>query len=201
METHQGQPSCFIILGASGDLAKKKLLPALFSLYCNKMLPEDFVVIGFARSSMDHKAFRNRIVENLTCRYGENEQDCAEKMDQFLDRCYYHSGQYDSTEDFESLNKKINEQYPDGANRLFYMSIPPSIFVKTAKSVGASGIMTVEEKFWSRVVIEKPFGEDTESSEKLLESLSKIFKEEQTYRIDHYLAKEVIQNLLIYISY
>ncbi len=202
METgvQKDQPCNIIILGASGDLSRKKLLPALFSLYCNDMLPDEFRIIGYARSKLSDEEFRNRAMENLTCRYepgGEHTPRCAQQMDEFLARCHYFTGQYDSVDDFKKCLTYINGLGSPEASRLFYMSIPPSVFVATAKSIRDSGMLEVPDGFWARAVIEKPFGRDSETSAELSYELAQVFKEEQTYRIDHYLGKEVIQNLLV----
>ncbi len=192
------QPCNIVIMGASGDLCKRKLIPALFSLFTLKMLPEDFHIFGFARTKMSDDDFRSMVQEYMHCRYeSQCAINCDEHQEEFLQRCHYFAGQYDSNESFAELNDHIAEVSTAEANRLFYMSIPPSVFVDTANSLGGSGIMNVPDDFWARVVLEKPFGRDSESSRELAESLEQVFTEDQIYRIDHYLGKEVIQNLLI----
>ncbi|MFP4211230.1 MAG: glucose-6-phosphate dehydrogenase [Alkalispirochaeta sp.] len=186
-----------VIVGASGDLTRKKLLPALFSLFCNGFLPEGFHVYGFARSEMTDKEFRQQVAETLTCRFEPEPSQCDIKVGQFLKRCHYHTGQYDSADDFRALGRRMESLNGQRTNMLMYMAIPPSVFLDTAHSIRSAGLSDEESREWSRVVIEKPFGRDTESSEELTRALGEIFREEQTYRIDHYLGKEVIQNLLI----
>lgn len=186
-----------VIVGASGDLANRKLIPALFSLYCNGFLPRDFSVIGFARSAMDDAAFRELVTANLTCRYVPEANKCAELMDQFLARCFYHAGQYKDPASFVALHAKMHEKGSATGNNLFYMAIPPSIFIDTARAIRHSGLVHEQgHDAWTRVVLEKPFGRDRQSSDELLASMAKVFSEEQSYRIDHYLGKEVIQNLM-----
>ncbi|KAL9406884.1 hypothetical protein Peur_003856 [Populus x canadensis] len=182
------------VVGASGDLAKKKIFPALFALYYEGCLPEHFTIFGYARSKMTDAELRNMVSKTLTCRIDKRE-NCDEKMDQFLKRCFYHSGQYGSQENFSELDKKLKEH--EGArvsNRLFYLSIPPNIFidaVKCASSSASSGIG------WTRVIVEKPFGRDSDSSAALTKALKQYLDEDQIFRIDHYLGKELVENLSV----
>jgi glucose-6-phosphate 1-dehydrogenase len=187
-----------VVIGASGDLARKKILPALFALYCQGLLPDDFKVFGFARSTMDDASFRDRIVEHLTCRYVPGES-CAERMDEFLARCFYVAGQYNSRDAFLDLYQAMRrEEVDEHVNRVFYLAIPPSIFLDVAHALGGAGLVQCGiSDPWSRVVIEKPFGRDRASSDELVEEMGKVFREAQTFRIDHYLGKEVIQNLMV----
>lgn len=188
-----------IILGASGDLAQKKLLPALFSLYAQKLLPPDFRIFGFARSPLTDAAFRERTAENLTCRYTPETRECAALTEQFLARCHYVSGDYGATDAFLDLAVALRGELGElNFNRLFYLAIPPSVFLDAARAMGDSGLVTCDSRQgWTRVVIEKPFGRDRASSDKLVSTLGQVFTDEQTYRIDHYLGKEIIQNLLV----
>lgn len=197
-DDYRHMPCNIIIIGASGDLAQRKLLPALFSLYCNEMLPEDFNIFGFARTELTDDEFRQKMMMNLTCRYVPEENKCGELMDTFLSRCFYHPGAYASEDSLRGLEQRIQEIHGGEANTLFYMAIPPSLFLDTANSIRAAGMSELTPKRrWARVVLEKPFGRDSESSRELLDAMSQIFSEDQTYRIDHYLGKEVIQNLMI----
>lgn len=192
------QPVTLLIIGASGDLARRKVIPALFALYCQKHLPSRFQIVGFARSWMSHEDFRNKIMEHLTCRYAPGES-CADKMSEFLSRCFYISGHYDDPESFNHLRKELKTlEGGQPTHRMYYMAIPPFIFLEVAHSLHNAGMVGgVHEPCWSRVVIEKPFGSDRQSSDELVREMAKVFSEEQTYRIDHYLGKEVIQNLLV----
>ena len=187
-----------IVVGASGNLARKKLFPALFALYCRGYLPQGFNVFGFARSKLSEAEFRERITEHLTCRYTPDES-CSQKMEEFLARCHYTSGDYASSDSFLDLFTTMRQMEGDrSANRLYYLAIPPSIFLDIARAIGDAGLVSCgKDAPWSRVVIEKPFGRDRRSSDVLVEAMSKVFVENQVYRIDHYLGKEVIQNLLV----
>ncbi|KAI4343419.1 hypothetical protein L6164_010769 [Bauhinia variegata] len=182
------------VVGASGDLAKKKIFPALFALYYEDCLPKHFTIYGYARSKMTDADLRNMVSKTLTCRIDKRE-NCSEKMDQFLKRCFYHSGQYDSQENFAELNKKLKEHEGGRiSNRLFYLSIPPNIFIDAVKCASLSAS---SGNGWTRVIVEKPFGRDSESSAALTKSLKQYLTEDQIFRIDHYLGKELVENLSV----
>jgi glucose-6-phosphate 1-dehydrogenase len=183
--SYRDAPCSIIIVGASGDLSKRKLLPALYSLFVHDQLPTECAIFGFARSEMSDQEFQALVREKVG-----DEPRVAE----FATLCRYVQGHYDSCEDFERLREIVHEAMP-GANTLFYMAIPPSIFVQTAKAIGAH--WDDNDNAWLRVVLEKPFGRDSRSSAELNEAMASIFDEEQIYRIDHYLGKEVIQNLMV----
>ncbi|PPS06603.1 hypothetical protein GOBAR_AA14057 [Gossypium barbadense] len=182
------------VVGASGDLAKKKIFPALFALYYEDCLPKHFSIYGYARSKMTDAELRNMVSKTLTCRIDKRE-NCSEKMDQFLKRCFYHSGQYDSEENFAQLDKKL-KKHEGGrvSNRLFYLSIPPNIFIEAVKCASSSAS---SGNGWTRVIVEKPFGRDSESSAVLTKSLKQYLTEDQIFRIDHYLGKELVENLSV----
>ncbi|KAK0589927.1 hypothetical protein LWI29_020320 [Acer saccharum] len=194
-ETENAESTVSItVVGASGDLARKKIFPALFALFYEGFLPEDFIVFGYARSKLTDEELRDMISKTLTCRIDRRE-NCEDKMDQFLKRCFYHSGQYNSEEHFAELDIKLKEKEAGRkSNRLFYLSIPPNIFVDVVKcaSLGASSA-----NGWTRVIVEKPFGRDSESSGELTKSLKQYLKEDQIFRIDHYLGKELVENLSV----
>ncbi|GMY26582.1 glucose-6-phosphate 1-dehydrogenase, chloroplastic-like [Fagus crenata] len=182
------------VVGASGDLAKKKIFPALFALYYEDCLPKHFTVYGYARSKMTDAELRTMVSKTLTCRI-DKRANCSEKMEQFLKRCFYHSGQYDSQEDFEELDKKLKEHEGGRvSNRLFYLSIPPNIFIDAVKCASLSASAG---NGWTRVIVEKPFGRDSESSAALTKALKQYLEEDQIFRIDHYLGKELVENLSV----
>ncbi|MCX7934839.1 MAG: glucose-6-phosphate dehydrogenase [Planctomycetota bacterium] len=192
------QPLAIIVVGASGNLARKKIFPALFSLFCQDYLPPRFWIYGFARSPFTPEKFRQHIAENLTCRYTPPAA-CAERQTAFLARCYYCAGDYAQSESFLDLFDLIRATAGEKAlNCVWYLAIPPALFLATSRAIGNAGLIhCAPDKPWSRVVIEKPFGRDRESSDALASQLAEVFREEQIYRIDHYLGKEVIQNLLV----
>ncbi|CAH9072818.1 unnamed protein product [Cuscuta epithymum] len=182
------------VVGASGDLAKKKIFPALFALFYEDYLPENFVVFGYARTKMNDEELRDMISTTLNCRVDKGE-NCDVKMELFLKRCFYLSGQYSSEEHFAELDRKLKQKEGDRvSNRLFYLSIPPNIFVDVVKYASGKASST---SGWTRVIVEKPFGRDSESSRQLTGCLMKYLAEEQIFRIDHYLGKELVENLSV----
>ncbi|KAG5545798.1 hypothetical protein RHGRI_018080 [Rhododendron griersonianum] len=183
-----------IIVGASGDLARKKIFPALFALFYEDCLPENVTVFGYARSKMTDEELRNMISQTLTCRIDKRE-NCGDKMDEFLKRCFYHSGQYNSEEHFAQLDCKLKEKEGGRSSfRLFYLSIPPNIFVDVVRCASTSAS---SKNGWTRVIVEKPFGRDSESSRELTRCLKQYLAEDQIFRIDHYLGKELVENLSV----
>lgn len=159
LAANSGQSLTIVVIGASGDLARKKVLPALFALYCQGLLSKRSSIVGFARRKMSAQAFRTLAAEHVTCRYTPGES-CADRMDEFLARCTYVSGQYDLADSFLDLYAAMRELEGHGAaNRVFYMAIPPFLFLPVARSIGDAGLVSCEPGSpWSRVVIEKPFG-------------------------------------------
>ncbi|KAL2623043.1 hypothetical protein R1flu_003248 [Riccia fluitans] len=192
--TSNEQTVSITVVGASGDLAKKKIFPALFALYYEGCLPKHFTIFGYARSKMTDEELRDMISGTLTCRIDQRE-NCGDKTEKFLERCFYHSGQYSSEENFRQLDAEL-KKHEGGrvANRLFYLSIPPNIFVDVARSASRG---SSSSRGWTRVIVEKPFGRDSESSAELTRGLKQYLSEEQIYRIDHYLGKELVENLSI----
>jgi glucose-6-phosphate 1-dehydrogenase len=192
----KGEGLSICVFGASGDLAKKKVLPAIFSLYYDRHLPENFRVFGYARSKMTNEEFKDKIRESLPCRISAA-GNCDEVMDAFLDRMHYVSGLYDDPKDFKALDAAMAaEEATMGtkAMRIFYLSIPPSIFVPVAQNASRECSSATGE---TRVIVEKPFGRDLTSSRELTASLAEVLAEENTYRIDHYLGKELIENITV----
>ncbi|MCF6176955.1 MAG: glucose-6-phosphate dehydrogenase [Victivallaceae bacterium] len=188
-----------IVFGASGDLAAKKIFPALFSLYSRRLLPEQVNFYGFSRSAFTDEEFRDRITATLTCRYTPD-HSCEKFMHDFLARCFYCRGDYNDSAAYEQLEQlmcgKDNED--DHTALLFYLAVPPTLYVDIATAMKAAGLVHENDlPHWSRVIIEKPFGRDRESSDQLTKQLGTLFSENNTYRIDHYLGKEMVQNLLV----
>lgn len=181
-----------IVLGASGDLAKKKTFPALFGLYRNQFLPRDIKIIGYARSKMDHEEFLRRVKSNIKTPTREME----DQLVQFTKICSYTSGQYDQDDSFIALNNHI-EKLESGRkeqNRVFYMALPPSVFIPVQEHLKRN---CYPRKGLARVIVEKPFGKDLSSSRELEKALKPNWKEPEIFRIDHYLGKEMVKNLLI----
>lgn len=191
----RGEPVAIVVLGASGDLAKKKTFPAIFSLFYHDLLPSHFVLFGFARREMSNEEFRELILGTLSCRVIDGKR-CAEKMDDFLPRCFYHRGDYFDAGTFDSLDRTLAEHFESEfshSNRLFYLAIPPKVFNASATCIHDN---SRAPKGWTRVVVEKPFGHDLDSYRLLRSQLASVLTEAETFRIDHFLAKELVQNLM-----
>lgn len=181
-----------VVVGASGDLAKKKTYPSLFDLYSSKLLPRNTVIWGYARSNKTHESLRSGLKPFLLDRSIDEDE-----IDAFLSTCFYHSGKsYGDLEAYKELNEMILENEVNlNNNRLFYFAIPPNRFGEAGLQVKKAA-MAVDG--WTRVVVEKPFGRDLQSCKELLGLLARNFEEDQLYRIDHYLGKEMVQNLLVF---
>ena len=195
------EPFTLVVFGASGDLARRKLMPALFGLDCEKLLPDGAAVIGFARSEMTDEPFRASLREaaEADCDGGAFDEDAWRR---FAARVSYHRGRYDNPDDFQQLRRRI-EQSPGRsggpANCLFYLATPPSAFVDIVGGLKASGLARRARATapWSRIIIEKPFGHDLDSARSLNAEVRSAFDESQIFRIDHYLGKETVQNLMV----
>lgn len=187
-------PVTIVVVGASGDLARKKTLPALFSLYYHGMLPTRFAVVGYARSKLSREAFGEAIAQHLVCRVGER-ADCERQMSEFMARCHYFSGQYDAHEHWARFDQWLRDEVERGAHsRLFYLAIPPGVFSATLQGIRAEAAAQ-RDRGWTRVIVEKPFGRDTESYEVLREVVAACFEEDAVYRIDHYVGKPIVANI------
>jgi len=184
-----------IVIGASGDLAKKKTYPSLLHLYDDSLLPEDTTIWGFARSSLSHNALRDKLRPFL-----EKTDFSHSVIESFLSKCFYkRGGWYGDIDAYTDLNKEIAFREDEHANkiehnRLFYFAIPPNVFEETGVAIKTA---CMAEHGWTRIIIEKPFGRDLQSCEDMLVTLSKHFHEDQLFRMDHYLGKEMVQNLLV----
>jgi glucose-6-phosphate 1-dehydrogenase len=181
-----------VVLGASGDLAKKKTFPALFGLHRNNFLPKNVKIVGYARTKMDREEYLRRVKSYIKTPTKEIEEQLAT----FCDLCTYISGQYDQDDSFVELRKHL-EQLEEGrseTNRIFYMALPPSVFITVSQHLKKICYPT---KGIARVIVEKPFGKDLESSRHLQAALEPDWKEEEIFRIDHYLGKEMVKNMII----
>ena len=195
-----GDPCVIVIFGASGDLTTRKLIPALYSLCCEQRLAADTHVIGVARSSLTDKAFQNQLLEGVTNHSQGPEAESRLPWGEFSPRVTYLSGGYDDPETYTRLKRRLEVLDKDqgtGCNRLFYLSTPPTLYSDIISQLGMSGLNT-NETGWTRIIVEKPFGRDLQSSNKLDARIHEVFRERQVYRIDHYLGKETVQNLLTF---
>ena len=191
-----------VIFGASGDLTKRKLIPALYNLALEKRLPERFAVVGYARSEMTHEAFREKMREDVKEFSRTGLQDEA-VWQQFADTLYYVRGGYDDNDGFQTL-KEFLDGFDRGSRvlpaRVFYLAIPPDLYGVTAERIAAAGLANKESdgETRSRVVIEKPFGADLQTARELNHRIHEVFDERRIYRIDHYLGKETVQNIMVF---
>ncbi|XP_047510149.1 glucose-6-phosphate 1-dehydrogenase [Pieris napi] len=182
-------PHTFVLLGASGDLAKKKIYPTIWYLYRDNLLPKNTKFIGYARTKQTIQEVREKSKKYMKIRPGDES-----KFEEFWDCNDYIAGSYDKRIDYELLNQHLSK-YEKGlvANRIFYLAVPPTVFEDVTVNIKNACISI---KGYTRVIIEKPFGRDDVSSETLSNHLACLFREEQLYRIDHYLGKEMVQNLM-----
>lgn len=174
-----------------GDLAKKKTFPALFHLHRHNLIPKNTIIYGYARTKLSREDFWKTISSSF-----QNFNN--DEIDLFLDHCHYHSGNYNSTDDMKAFNEELEKLERETArrhhNRIFYMALPPSVFTETAQ---AMRITLMTDAGWNRIIVEKPFGRDLASSDELNRNLGNLYKEHQLFRIDHYLGKEMVQNLMV----
>lgn len=200
-ETEKIPESCIMIIyGASGDLTKRMLIPSLFKLYAENMLPENFTVVGFSRKKMDNDIFRESMKEGIIDfgTMGEIPEDIWKKFSKNL---YYFPADFDDIESYKTLKAevdKLDEEKNIGGNRLLYMAVPPDALPTIIEFTGKSGLnKNYSDIKWTRIILEKPFGHDLESAIKLNKKVNRYFYEKQIYRIDHYLGKESVQNILV----
>ena len=193
-------PALMVIFGASGDLANRKLIPAIYRLSQQRLLPPNFVILGYARSPLNDEELRLRARNSLLT--NPEVEFHSSDWEAFAPRLFYMSGEYDDAEGFNRLRERIvdlEDQWNIGGNRLFYLSTPPSVYEPVITCLGSAGLVApAGSHCWTRVVIEKPFGSDLQSAHKLNDHVLSVFDEEQVYRIDHYLGKETVQNVLVF---
>ena len=194
-----GDPCTIVIFGASGDLTKRKLLPALYNLKSLKLLPENFAIIGVAVTESNDELFRNRITSDIQ-QFATCEVDPSEWSD-FEKRSYYISGDFNNPDTFSQLRSKIEEvraKWNIPGNVLFYLAISPSFFGTVVEQLGNAELTSESDGTWRRIIIEKPFGHDLNSARALNAKITSHVEESQVYRIDHYLGKETVQNIMVF---
>jgi glucose-6-phosphate 1-dehydrogenase len=190
-------PCVMVIFGATGDLTKRKLLPAVYTLYNERLVPPNFSVVGFSRSQMSDDDFRARMREGVEEFGGRVDSATWQKFAAGLRYISAHPHHPDGYGELATMLSELDRERGIGGNRIFYLAVPPSSFLPIVRNLQSSGLAQ-SEKGWSRLIIEKPFGHDLESAKALNLELGKVFREEQIYRIDHYLGKETVQNLLVF---
>ena len=203
MPTPDLASDCLIVIfGASGDLTKRKLIPALYYLWDNGLAPEKFAVLGVARTNFSDEEYRQALYEFSPDSYDES------KWAAFSERLHYHPADSTRAEDWPGLKRCIEgmaERHSTGGNILFYLSMGPQFFEPVISNIGTSGLVTEGKRYctlspikeWQRIVIEKPFGYDPKTARRLNDVLASVFDESDIYRIDHYLGKELVQNLMV----
>ena len=193
-------PSTMVIFGASGDLTRRMLLPALYNLAIDGLLPPGFSVIGFARRDWDDDKFRQVALEAVSTFSRRQPIDSA-AWESFAQGIFYCRGEFPNPEGYQRLVDmlaKIDRERCTGGNRMFYLASPPSAYPNIVHHLGETGLANQdEESGWARIVIEKPFGHDLKSAQNLNTQISSAFQENQVYRIDHFLGKETVQNILV----
>jgi glucose-6-phosphate 1-dehydrogenase len=193
-----GDPCVMVIFGAAGDLTGRMLIPALYNLARAGLLSKEFAVLGVARSQMSDEEFRKEVYNDIKAYCGECLKD--ELWDWFVQRFYYLTGDFADKGLYIKLKEllgKIDQEHSTQQNFFYYMATAPSFFGTIVEQLAANGLME-QNSHWRRVVIEKPFGHDLESAKTLNQQLLKVAKETQIYRIDHYLGKETVQNILAF---
>ncbi len=205
--SNHSAPCLITIFGASGDLTKRKLIPALFDLFQAGHMPEHFAVLGVSRSPMSDDEFRDHLAD-FAREIGKPYDEKAWR--DFAGRIHYHAGDSTKEEDFPDLRKRIAElasRHQTGENTLYYLSLAPQLYDATITNLGVAGMVTEGKAWcslnratrsWQRIIVEKPFGKDTESAAHLNRVLGRVFEEESIYRIDHYMGKELVQNLIVF---
>src|ERR1041385_4333352 len=190
------EPCVVVIFGATGDLTKRKLMPALCCLSDLGCLGE-VRILGVGRNQMSEDDFKTLVHDALDASDKVNQDE--KQREDFSERLYYMAGEIDDPNTYQQVSARLEDLVREGAskNRLFYLATPPSLFSVIVKQLGDSGLNR-EEDYWSRIVIEKPFGRDLESAKALNAEVLQVFKESQVYRIDHYLGKETVQNILVF---
>ena len=193
-------PCIVVIFGASGDLAKRKLLPALYRLMQQRLLPAEFAIVGLARTEMTSEEFRARMREAVEEFSAEKSVD-EEVWNSFAQGMHYITGDINNADDYRKLAAllaEVDTERGTQGNRLFYLSVAPRFYGESVRQLGEAGLAKPQEGAWTRVIIEKPFGSDLQSARALNQEIHQHLDESQIYRIDHYLGKETVQNLLVF---
>jgi glucose-6-phosphate 1-dehydrogenase len=194
------EPCTVVIFGASGDLTKRKLLPALYNLAQDRLLPAEFAILGTARQAMTDEEFRTKMRESVA-QYGADRSVDESVWQSFAGGLFYQTGEFADEGTYARLKERLEEidrERGTAGNRIFYLSTAPDFFGPIAEQLSKAGLAHPEGKGWTRIIVEKPFGHDLESARALNRELAQVFDEEQVYRIDHYLGKETVQNLLVF---
>ena len=194
-----GDPCALVIFGATGDLTKRKLLPSLYNLRANGLLPRDFALVGIVRKPTDDEAFRDLMSAEIR-EFATRPVD-PQLWTEFRERLHCVGGDLDRPETFRRLGERLTEldrEHRTGGNVLFYLATPPDAFGPLVRRLGEAGLTREEGERWRRVIVEKPFGRDLDSARQLNQEITSVLRERQIFRIDHYLGKETVQNILVF---
>jgi glucose-6-phosphate 1-dehydrogenase len=189
-------PCVFVLFGAAGDLTKRKLVPALFNLVSAKLLPDNFIVMGISVDDLSVEAFRSQVSEFLPADNGS-----AGHREWLRQRLFYERGDFADANTFAKLRERlaaVDAEHQTQGNYLFYLATAPKFFAPIVQQLGQAGLSQQQDGHWRRVVIEKPFGHDLESAKALNREIKSVLQENQIYRIDHYLGKETVQNIMVF---
>ncbi|HKV64019.1 MAG TPA: glucose-6-phosphate dehydrogenase [Candidatus Acidoferrum sp.] len=192
-------PCVMVIFGATGDLTKRKLIPALCNLAQDNLLPEQFAIVGFATNDFTTDSFRKMLTEEIP-KYAPSPVD-LKFWHEIAERIYYVRGDFQDAEAYKRLKDQIDQAdklHGTQGNRFFYLAVAPRFFSPIAKMLGDCCLTKEEKGHWARVIVEKPFGHDLESAKQLNADLKQVLTEQQIYRIDHYLGKETVQNVMVF---
>jgi glucose-6-phosphate 1-dehydrogenase len=192
------QPCVFVIFGASGDLTRRKLIPALYNLAVSRLLPPGMTILGFALTESSDEQFRANMREAVG-QFSRRKPIDEAVWNDFASRLHYVSGKFEVPESYQRLKARLEElDKTNGTrgNRIYYLAIPPSAFRAVNDNLSAAGLVTGDQEPYTRIIIEKPFGRDLASANALNADLHRVFTESQIFRIDHYLGKETVQNLV-----
>lgn len=191
---NNGESVAVVIFGVTGDLTRRKLLPALYELQLTGRLPEKFFVIGFARRDWTDDALRTTLRDGIN-EFARTKPVVPEILEKLASGTHYNRSTFDDLQGYENLQKLFSEL--GVANVIYYLATPPDEYIRIIQNIGKSGLMGGHTG-WTRIVIEKPYGNDLESARTLENEVHQVFSEEQIYRIDHYLGKETVQNILVF---
>ncbi|KIK57900.1 hypothetical protein GYMLUDRAFT_98348 [Collybiopsis luxurians FD-317 M1] len=194
--SHITKNTTFVIAGASGDLAKKLLFPALFTLFRRGYLPQPTYIVGYARSKIDHDTFIAQVTANI--KDPGNDPDFVAQLDGYKSILSYQAGSYDDGTKYDELDKylqSLEANFPgEERNRIFYLALPSAVFVEVAKNFREH---VYSKSGSNRLVVEKPIGNDLDSAQQMVHDIAKFWMEDETFRIDHYLGKEIVKNILV----
>ena len=194
-----GDACVMVIFGAAGDLTRRKLIPALYNLATEQLLSREFAVVGLARSQMTTEQFRDKVSQDIK-QYATGPVD-SDLWEWFVRRMHYIPGDFSNPESYTGLREllqKVDKDHSTHGNYFFYLATAPDYFGPVIENLGKTGLLVEDNQHWRRVIVEKPFGRDLDSARALNKQIQKVLDEKQIYRIDHYLGKETVQNILAF---